>query len=74
MTDEIQEPLVVPARFTGDNRTSEREWSTTSEVVADEPGEHVARSVGPGRVIWGFRLRAGIPATLAAIRDVLTAG
>lgn len=24
----------VGARFTGDNRTSEREWSTTSEVVA----------------------------------------
>ncbi|GAB4096996.1 SRPBCC family protein [Brachybacterium horti] len=105
----------VGARFTGDNRTPEREWSTTSEVVADEPGEHFAWSVGPGRVVWGFRLRAvpegtelteytrttpqllevfterygdraeeeiairqeaaraGIPATLAAIREVLTA-
>jgi uncharacterized protein YndB with AHSA1/START domain len=48
----------VGARFTGDNRTPEREWSTTSEIVADVPGEHFAWSVGPGRVEWGFRLRA----------------
>lgn len=106
----------VGARFTGDNRTPEREWSTTSEVVADVPGEHFAWSVGPGRVEWGFRLRAvpggtelteytrttplletafaerygqraeeeiavrqkaaraGIPATLERLREVLAAG
>lgn len=46
------------ARFTGHNSTPEREWSTTSKVVADVPGEHFAWSVGPGRVEWGFRLRA----------------
>ncbi|WP_193104941.1 SRPBCC family protein [Brachybacterium sp. FME24] len=106
----------VGARFTGDNRTPEREWSTTSAVVADVPGEHFAWSVGPGRVEWGFRLRAvpggtelteytrttplletafaerygqraeeeiavrqkaaraGIPATLERLREVLAAG
>lgn len=105
----------VGARFTGHNRTPEREWSTTSEVIADEPGVHFAWSVGPGRAEWGYRLRpvpggtelteytrttpqleetfaerygdraeeeiairqeaarAGIPVTLAAIREVLTA-
>ncbi|WP_114855088.1 SRPBCC family protein [Brachybacterium sp. YJGR34] len=105
----------VGARFTGDNRTPEREWSTTSEVIADVPGEHFAWSVGPGRAEWGFRLREvpggtelteytrtteyleavfaerygdraeeeiavrqaaareGIPATLAALREVLAA-
>lgn len=45
------------ARFTGDNRTPEREWHTVSEVVAAVPGEHFAWSVGPGRVEWGFRMR-----------------
>lgn len=105
----------VGARFVGHNRTPEREWSTTSEVIADEVGAHFAWSVGPGRAEWGYRLRpvpggtelteytrttpqleetfaerygdraeeeiairqeaarAGIPATLAAIREVLTA-
>lgn len=44
------------ARFTGWNRTPEREWHTTSEVVADVPGEHFAWSVGPGRAEWGYRM------------------
>ena len=104
----------VGARFTGFNRTPEREWQTTSEVIAATPGEHFALSVGPGRAQWGYRLRpaagggtelteytlttpyfeevfaerygdraeeeiavrqraarTGIPATLAAIREVL---
>ncbi|WP_394215111.1 SRPBCC family protein [Brachybacterium vulturis] len=47
----------VGARFTGYNRTTEREWQTTSEVIADIPGEHFAWSVGPGRVEWGYRMR-----------------
>lgn len=47
----------VGARFTGFNRTPEREWQTTSEVIAATPGEHFAWSVGPGRAQWGYRLR-----------------
>lgn len=47
----------VGARFTGFNRTPEREWQTTSEVIAATPGEHFALSVGPGRAQWGYRLR-----------------
>lgn len=46
----------VGARFTGWNRTPEREWHTTSEVVADVPGERFAWSVGPGRAEWGYRM------------------
>lgn len=104
----------VGARFTGFNRTPERTWQTTSEVIVATPGEHFAWSVGPGRAEWGYRLRptaaggtelteytrttsyfeevfaerygdraeeeialrqqaarTGIPATLAAIREVL---
>jgi hypothetical protein len=47
----------VGATFTGWNRTAEREWQTTSEVIADVPGEHFAWSVGPGRAEWGYRMR-----------------
>lgn len=47
----------VGARFTGFNRTPEREWQTTSEVIAATPGEHFAWSVGPGRAEWGYRMR-----------------
>lgn len=48
------------ARFTGFNRTPEREWQTISEVVAAVPGEHFAWSVGPGRAEWGYRMRPGV--------------
>lgn len=47
----------VGARFTGYNRTAEREWETVSEVIAAVPGEHFAWSVGPGRAEWGYRMR-----------------
>lgn len=60
----------VGARFTGWNRTPEREWHTTSEVVADVPGERFAWSVGPGRAKWGYRMEraegADGPRTLLA--------
>ena len=48
----------VGARFIGHNRTPQREWETVSEVIADDPGEHFAWSVGPGGGELGFRLRA----------------
>ncbi|PWH07632.1 SRPBCC family protein [Brachybacterium endophyticum] len=47
----------VGARFVGHNRTPEREWQTVSEVVADVTREHFAWSVGPGRAVWGYRMR-----------------
>lgn len=46
----------VGATFTGHNRTAEREWQTVSTVVIDEPEEAFVWSVGPGKVVWGFRL------------------
>lgn len=44
----------VGATFTGHNRTPEREWQTTSEVVAADPGKHFAWEVVPARVRWGY--------------------
>lgn len=46
------------ARFVGHNRTPQREWETISEVIADVPGKHFAWSVGPGRAVWGYRMRS----------------
>lgn len=46
----------VGARFTGDNETPARQWSTTSTVVAAEPGEEFAWEVGQGFVRWGYLL------------------
>lgn len=48
----------VGARFTGRNVTPDRTWETRSEVVAADPGREFAWSVGPGRVRWGYLLRA----------------
>lgn len=106
----------VGARFTGHNRKPDREWSTTSEVVAAEPGRAFAWEVAGGLVRWGYEMepdgdgtllteswefreigretfrerygdraeheiavrvadaRAGIPATLAAIKRVVESG
>lgn len=46
----------VGATFTGHNRTPDREWTTTSEVVAAEPGTHFAWEVVPARVRWGYKI------------------
>lgn len=46
----------VGSTFVGHNRTPSREWSTTSEVVAADPGRHFAWEVIPARVRWGYRL------------------
>ncbi|MBW0102724.1 SRPBCC family protein [Pseudonocardia sp. KRD291] len=45
----------VGARFTGHNRKPDREWSTTSEVVAAEPGRAFAWTVN-GAVRWGYEI------------------
>ena len=47
----------VGARFQGHNQTATRAWTTTSTVVAAEPGEHFAWEVGDGFVHWGYRMR-----------------
>ena len=44
------------ARFTGHNRKPDREWSTTGEVVAAEPGREFAWTVY-GMVRWGYEIR-----------------
>ena len=101
------------AHFTGHNRKPDREWSTTSEVVAADPGRAFRWEVNGGLVRWGYELqpdgtgtrltetwefteagraffrerfgataedeitvrvtdaRSGIPATLAAIKQVV---
>ena len=46
----------VGARFTGHNRKPEREWSTTSEVVAADPGRAFAWEVNGGLVRWGYEI------------------
>ncbi|WP_129358195.1 SRPBCC family protein [Rothia uropygioeca] len=46
----------VGATFTGHNRTPEREWTTTSEVVIAEPGQHFAWEVIPARARWGYTI------------------
>ena len=45
------------ATFLGHNETPDRQWTTTSTVVAAEPGEHFAWEVGDGFVHWGYRMR-----------------
>lgn len=45
------------ARFIGHNKTSTRTWSTTSTVVAADPGEHFAWEVSHGFVRWAYRMR-----------------
>lgn len=47
----------VGATFLGHNETSERSWTTTSTVVAADPGEHFAWDVADGFVHWGYRMR-----------------
>lgn len=46
----------VGARFTGHNRKPGREWSTTNEVVAAEPGREFAWEVNGGLVRWGYEM------------------
>ncbi|PZU40391.1 MAG: polyketide cyclase [Arsenicicoccus sp.] len=55
-TWEDPEQRGLGARFTGDNETPARRWSTTSTVVAAEPGEEFAWEVGRGFVRWGYLL------------------
>lgn len=45
----------VGATFTGHNRTPEREWTTTSEVVVADPGREFAWQVTTSGTRWGFR-------------------
>ncbi|WP_374928718.1 4a-hydroxytetrahydrobiopterin dehydratase [Kytococcus sedentarius] len=49
----------VGATFEGDNETPTRQWTTTSTVVAAEPGRRFAWQVGEGYVEWGFSLAPG---------------
>ena len=42
VTAEVPAGSRVGATFTGHNRTDEREWSTVSEVIVDEPGVEFA--------------------------------
>lgn len=44
------------AQFLGHNETPDRQWTTTSTVVAAVPGEHFAWEVGEGYVHWGYRI------------------
>ncbi|MEJ6489719.1 SRPBCC family protein [Leucobacter sp. USCH14] len=44
------------AWFTGLNATPDREWKTRSQVVVAEPGVAFGWSVGPGRVVWTYRM------------------
>ncbi len=44
----------VGAQFEGDNRTPEREWTTTSTVTVADPGRRFEWAVGEGYVQWGF--------------------
>ncbi|MDO5739892.1 MAG: SRPBCC family protein [Ornithinimicrobium sp.] len=46
------------AKFVGHNQTPHRVWSTTSTVVAAEPGEHFAWEVSRGYTRWGYRMSA----------------
>ncbi|RZT85944.1 polyketide cyclase/dehydrase/lipid transport protein [Pseudonocardia sediminis] len=46
----------VGARFTGHNRKPDREWSTSNEVVAAEPGRAFAWEVNGGLVRWGYEM------------------
>lgn len=47
----------VGAPFTGHNRRPGREWSTTGEVVAAEPGRAFAWEInGRGLVRWGYEM------------------
>lgn len=52
----------VGGRFTGHNRKPDREWSTTCEVVAAEPGREFAWVVN-GLVRWGYELEPDGPGT-----------
>jgi hypothetical protein len=44
----------VGAHFTGHNRARDHEWSTTSEVIAADPGRAFAWEVAGGLVRWGY--------------------
>lgn len=44
------------ARFVGYNRTPHREWETTSEVVAADPGHEFSWKVLPAGTRWGYLL------------------
>lgn len=110
--DDTDEPQ-LGAHFTGHNRARDREWNTTSEVTAAEPGRAFTWEVSGGLVRWGYRIepdgrrsrltetweflekgrrafrerygdsaeremdirgaeaRSGIPATLAAIKQIV---
>lgn len=46
----------VGATFTGHNRTPQREWTTTSRVVVDEPGLEFGWTIVASDVRWGYRL------------------
>lgn len=47
---------VVGDWFTGHNRTSEREWTTRTQVTVAEPGREFAWDVGEGWVSWRYAL------------------
>ncbi|GAA2188962.1 SRPBCC family protein [Leucobacter alluvii] len=52
------------AWFIGLNVTSEREWKTRSQVVVADPGVAFGWSVGPGRVVWTYRMEPSCDGTL----------
>ena len=48
----------VGATFAGHNRTPDREWTTVSRVVVDEPGVEFGWAIVASDVRWGYRLEA----------------
>lgn len=61
--DEGQGPR-AGAWFTGRNVVPEREWTTRSQVVVADPGAAFGWSVGPGRVVWTYRMEPSGDGTL----------
>jgi hypothetical protein len=48
----------VGARFKGSNKRGPIRWSTTSTVVATEPGREFAFEVGDSGIRWGYTFEA----------------
>lgn len=46
----------IGSTFTGYNRTPEREWSTTSEVITYKPNTEFSWQVLSSGTIWGYRM------------------
>lgn len=65
----------VGAWFTGRNVTPDREWETRSQVVVADEGLAFGWSVGPGYVLWTYRMRGSDGGTeLTEFWEFLPAG